>query len=401
MKTLQIIFAIMLLMTCSANADVRKITFENKEGQDVDDLHIVFTRGETQWDNNAPGTTFTNVRHNNGNSDYNFWGVNIPPGGTATLTFSSPGEIKIKEWWWTKGGNALKNGDEVGKTKKGDTGDSILAMNGPAAGNGLIKVTAGGQVEFFNTIPGLMPQQTIMAFANFIQTEFNMMGDPKVYIRPTSPQSLHLASNRAGDSTDQIKIEILQMDLQTITPVIPIRPSVLSLRSHFEGSLIPIINIMEGDYINVTFRNPAPPFSILSTTTCYLDSTGAGEACTFGIPDGQPFFIQLSHRNSIETWSANPAVFNAKQCSYNFTMSQNSAFGMNLKQVGNRFCTYSGDVNQDGTIDGTDIGLIDNDAYNFATGYLATDLTGDEAIDATDIAIADNNATNFISVIRP
>jgi hypothetical protein len=65
------------------------------------------------------------------------------------------------------------------------------------------------------------------------------------------------------------------------------------------------------------------------------------------------------------------------------------------------FAIYSGDANQDGTVDGTDMSMIDNDAYYFVSGYVATDLTGDEFVDATDFAIADNNAAMFVSVIRP
>ena len=65
------------------------------------------------------------------------------------------------------------------------------------------------------------------------------------------------------------------------------------------------------------------------------------------------------------------------------------------------YAIYSGDVNQDRTVDATDVSLIDNDASNFVTGYVATDLTGDDFVDGTDFAIADNNAANFVSAIIP
>ena len=52
-------------------------------------------------------------------------------------------------------------------------------------------------------------------------------------------------------------------------------------------------------------------------------------------------------------------------------------------------------------IDATDNGAIDNDAGNFATGYLPTDLNGDEVIDASDALIADNNSANFVSAVTP
>lgn len=62
---------------------------------------------------------------------------------------------------------------------------------------------------------------------------------------------------------------------------------------------------------------------------------------------------------------------------------------------------YGGDVNQDRTIDGTDLQLIDNDAYNFVTGFVPTDAYIDYIVDGTDYALADNNAYGFISKIAP
>ena len=58
-------------------------------------------------------------------------------------------------------------------------------------------------------------------------------------------------------------------------------------------------------------------------------------------------------------------------------------------------------MDQDGTVDATDLSAIDNNASNFISGYVVTDLTGDDFVDGTDFAIADNNAASFVSVIRP
>ena len=66
-----------------------------------------------------------------------------------------------------------------------------------------------------------------------------------------------------------------------------------------------------------------------------------------------------------------------------------------------RFGTYSGYVNQDGYIDLTDVTLISNDANDFLTGYIVTDLNGDGFADLSDLTIAFNNAINFVSVVRP
>ncbi len=50
---------------------------------------------------------------------------------------------------------------------------------------------------------------------------------------------------------------------------------------------------------------------------------------------------------------------------------------------------------------GTDYFQIDNDALNFAIGYLQTDLTGNKFVDATDFAIEHNNSSRFVTIIGP
>ncbi len=86
---------------------------------------------------------------------------------------------------------------------------------------------------------------------------------------------------------------------------------------------------------------------------------------------------------------------------YDYTSALTQAFGNNLKLKGTRYCIYSADVNQDGIVDGSDEALIDNDASNFATGYVVTDLNGDFIVDGSDYLIVDNNSSSFVVVIRP
>jgi hypothetical protein len=86
---------------------------------------------------------------------------------------------------------------------------------------------------------------------------------------------------------------------------------------------------------------------------------------------------------------------------YDFTDNITKAYGSNMAPVGTKFGLFSGDVTQDGTVDATDVSLIDNDAVNFVSGYVVTDITGDNFVDASDFSIADNNAANFVSVSRP
>jgi hypothetical protein len=73
---------------------------------------------------------------------------------------------------------------------------------------------------------------------------------------------------------------------------------------------------------------------------------------------------------------------------YDFTAASANAYGDNMTLKGTRWCLYSGDVDQDGTIDGTDLQEIDNDAYNFVFGQLLnTDLNGDDFVDGGDFCL--------------
>ena len=63
------------------------------------------------------------------------------------------------------------------------------------------------------------------------------------------------------------------------------------------------------------------------------------------------------------------------------------------------FGIFSGDENQDGTIDVTDLIDIYNNLNN--SGYLRTDINGDDFIDVTDLIITYNNVINVVSVITP
>ncbi len=117
--------------------------------------------------------------------------------------------------------------------------------------------------------------------------------------------------------------------------------------------------------------------------------------------NGGSYYIAIKHRNSIETWSAFP-VFMGATTSYDFTSAASQAYGSNLiDNTLGQFMIYSGDINQDGFIDGNDFIDVDNDNANFVSGYLYTDLNGDAFVDGNDFIVIDNNNSNFIGLARP
>jgi len=145
------------------------------------------------------------------------------------------------------------------------------------------------------------------------------------------------------------------------------------------------------------------PFAVEDSSVGVIDPVSHTGAFEFINASAGNYYIKLVHRSSIETWSSS-AVAISDNAGFDMTSSIAQAFGNNLVQVDGspvRFAVYSGDVNQDGTVDATDVSTIDNDAANFVSGNVVTDLTGDNFVDGTDFAISDNNAANFISAITP
>ncbi|HMQ69971.1 MAG TPA: hypothetical protein PKA90_13255 [Ignavibacteria bacterium] len=168
-----------------------------------------------------------------------------------------------------------------------------------------------------------------------------------------------------------------------------------------EGFYDPVTGKMATDTVTVYLRNASPPYSLTDSSEALIDSNGTGMISFLNADNGTPYYIQISHRNSIETWSSAGNSFSSGVMNYDFTISATSAFGNNQKLKGTKFCIYSGDVNQDGLTDLSDITLVFNDAANFATGYIITDVTGDNIADLTDLTITFNNSANFVSKIIP
>jgi hypothetical protein len=176
---------------------------------------------------------------------------------------------------------------------------------------------------------------------------------------------------------------------------------VLDLKLHIEGFYDQGLNQMNPDTVRVYLRNTTSPYAIVDSAKGLLNSSGMQSFVFNNASNGTNYYIHVKHRNAIETWSRTGGSFTSNYRSYDFTTDSGKAFGFNMVKKGTKWVFYGGDVNQDGFIDGTDNNLIDNDAYNFISGYVKTDLNGDDFVDATDFSISDNNANSFIGKITP
>jgi len=160
------------------------------------------------------------------------------------------------------------------------------------------------------------------------------------------------------------------------------------------------------DTVTMFLRKGTSPYEIVDSARSVLDSVDYFPLFDFArVNLSESYYLVIKHRNSIETWSKLPINLNSGyNYWYDFSINPNAAFGNNTIQVNNspvRYALYSGDVNQEGTIDLADVLLVYNDASEFAAGYRNTDVTGNDITDLSDLVLTYNNANSFVSVKKP
>ncbi len=165
------------------------------------------------------------------------------------------------------------------------------------------------------------------------------------------------------------------------------------------------------DTVTITIKNASTaPYATVESYKVFLDSaTESGYSygrkyVQFTLAElGTAYYIVVQHRNSIRTWSRSGGeTFGSDTLGFDFTTSVTKAFGSNMTVVHGAASMYTGDVNQDGCVDVSDIIAIYNDASNFVSGdYIITDLNYDGAVDLSDIVLAYNNSSNFVCEVAP
>lgn len=159
------------------------------------------------------------------------------------------------------------------------------------------------------------------------------------------------------------------------------------------------------DTLTVYLKGSSPPYNSVDSSKSVIDESSlTGNFKFYNAPSGN-YYIVISHRNTVETWSSSLHSFvQFSNSAYDFSNLITSAYGNNMQQVDSsplRFAIYSGDVNQDGFIDLKDVVIIYNSSNAFANGYVVTDVNGDLITDLADVIIAYNNAISFVSAKSP
>jgi len=180
----------------------------------------------------------------------------------------------------------------------------------------------------------------------------------------------------------------------------------LFLFGAIQGLYDPAADEMLDDTVTVYLRNTSSPFAKIDSSKKELYGPGTGQYFTFNNAQNNiPYYVEVKHRNALETWSAVPVTFVSDNTSIAFSVDAIYAYGNNEIQVDdspyNVFAFYSGDVNQDGIIDASDLSIVENDVSNSVSGYVPADLNGDDFVDASDLSIVENNVALGVFVVTP
>ena len=175
----------------------------------------------------------------------------------------------------------------------------------------------------------------------------------------------------------------------------------LNLTAYTQGLYDPVSNSTVQDTFRVYIRNNYPPYAVVDSAKSVIGINGSSYFYFKKTQNGINYYIDIRHRNSIETWSSNTVAFNDNAAGYNLSSSVSQAYGNNLVLKGSKYCIYSGDINRDGIIDGSDISIADNDVSNSLSGYISSDINGDLITDASDFSIVMNNADLNITKLTP
>jgi hypothetical protein len=154
------------------------------------------------------------------------------------------------------------------------------------------------------------------------------------------------------------------------------------------------------DDVTVELRDSSTS-SLVASVTARLHTDGTATA-TFGTAPSGSFYIVVKHRNAVQTWSATAQTVGATPLTYDFTTAANKAYGDNMVELESGvYGFYSGDLNQDESVDILDSPSLYDDNDNFAFGYFATDLNGDGSVDILDFPLLFGNSDNFIYSVHP
>ncbi len=157
------------------------------------------------------------------------------------------------------------------------------------------------------------------------------------------------------------------------------------------------------DVISICLAQAISPYQFTDTLYSAINTAGIVVA---SIPTTvtDSVYLVIRHRNSLETWSAIPVIFNSDSIYYDFTNAIGKSYGATTKLVApNVYAIYSGDIIQDGIVNIFDLSSVFdciNDPLG-GSGYILNDLNADTVANIFDLSIVFDNLNSGAATLNP
>ncbi|CAN5459123.1 hypothetical protein BH10BAC5_BH10BAC5_10290 [soil metagenome] len=138
------------------------------------------------------------------------------------------------------------------------------------------------------------------------------------------------------------------------------------------------------DTITVYLRNSSSPYNILDSSKVLIDTISFLGNANFNNTSSGTYYLSFKYRNGLETWSkaGGLSYTSGSGMSYDLTTSQAQSYGSSTVLKNGLYCIISGDLNQDGFINGNDFTIFSQQFGQ--TGYINADLNGDGNVNGND-----------------
>jgi hypothetical protein len=173
-------------------------------------------------------------------------------------------------------------------------------------------------------------------------------------------------------------------------------------------------NPLDADVISVSAMASTSPYALVQSQNAILKTNGTVQVSfTSPVAAGTSYYIRVTHRNHLETWSAAPVMFSATTAlaPYDFSSAASQAYLSNQADLGDgNYALFGGDISdagsatvclQDGIIESQDYGDMENAVYVTLLGYVCEDITGDGIVESADYGLMENNVYFTRVVQRP
>lgn len=139
------------------------------------------------------------------------------------------------------------------------------------------------------------------------------------------------------------------------------------------------------DTVRIYLRNTTAPYTKVDSAIGYINQFGFCTTYLANALNGT-YYVEYKHRNSLAVWSNIPKSFSqGGSTSFSILSGPGNVYGGDLLFTGGRWCMYSGDINQDGAINGNDFTIF-NQQFG-QSGYIVSDLNGDNTVNGNDFTV--------------